>query len=91
MFWVASRLPGGPVVQFDEGETGADYDIICTVKTISKQIESSDSMIVAKELSKNKIISTVMKFNKDGWPATKHEELKQRIYSPYWCTLSSNN
>ena len=36
---VLSRLPNGPDVQFDEGEMSTDYDTVCTVRTISKQID----------------------------------------------------
>ena len=35
--------------------------------------DSSDPIIVTKESSKVKIISTVMRFTKDGWSDTKHE------------------
>ena len=62
------RLPNGPDVLFDGGGMCADYDTVCAVKTISIQIDSSDSMIVTKKSSKDKIISTVMRFTDDEWP-----------------------
>ena len=37
---VLSRLPCGPDVEFDEGNMGADYVTVCTVKTISRQFDS---------------------------------------------------
>ena len=33
-----------------------------------------------KQSSKDKIISTVMKFNKDGWPATKHDDTTVELF-----------
>ena len=62
---VLSRLTNGPDDQFDEGVMGADYDTVCTVKTLSKQIDSSDPIIITKESSNDKIISTVMRSIKD--------------------------
>ena len=62
---VLSRFPNGPDVKFDEGEIGTNYDTVCTVKTLSKQIDSSDPIIITKESSNDKIISTVMRSIKD--------------------------
>ena len=48
-------------------------------------------MIVAIESSKDKIISTVMKFNKDGWPATKHEDTAVELFRKLKDQLSNTN
>ena len=46
---VLSRLPSSLNFQFYEDEIDADYDTVCTVKTICRQIDSSDPMIVTKQ------------------------------------------
>ncbi|KAK3756424.1 hypothetical protein RRG08_029095 [Elysia crispata] len=63
-----SRLPSGPDTAFDEREGDADMDSVCTVKIISNQIRSTDTGVVARESSKDAVISTVMRHCREGWP-----------------------
>ena len=63
-----SRLPSGPDTAFDEREGDADMDSVCTVRIISTQIRSTDPGVVARESSKDAVISTVMRHYREGWP-----------------------
>ena len=47
--------------------------ILYVIKQLAGKLTHSDPMIVTKESSKDQIISTVMRFTKDGWPDKKHE------------------
>ena len=84
-------MPVGPDAQFDEGEMGADYDTVCSIKYISRQIDSSDPMIVSKESSKDKIVSTVMLYTKDGWPIKKHENSTIELFRKLKDQLNNTN
>ena len=63
-----SRLPSRPDTAFDEREGDADIDSVCTVRIISNQIRSTDPGVVARESSKDAVISTVMRHCREGWP-----------------------
>ena len=63
-----SRLPVGPDANFDGEESDADVDTVCTIKTVSLQLNPTDPGTVAKESAKDPIISNVMRFTREGWP-----------------------
>ena len=48
-----SRLPVGPDVNFDEEEGDADMDTVCTIKTVSFQLNPTDPGTQAKESTKD--------------------------------------
>ncbi|KAL5506233.1 hypothetical protein EMCRGX_G007832 [Ephydatia muelleri] len=50
---VLSRLPVGPDISFDEGEDVADVDTVCTIKTVSLQLDPTDPGTMAKESAKD--------------------------------------
>ena len=63
-----SRLPIGPDDAFDREEGGEDHDTICTIHTISTQIEPTDPKVMVKESAADPVISSVMRYIRDGWP-----------------------
>ena len=63
-----SRLPVGPDVTFDAEEGEADVDMVCTIKTISLQLNPMDQGVLAKESSKDPVIARVMRYTREGWP-----------------------
>lgn len=63
-----SRLPAGPDAKFDGEEHGADIDTVCTIKTISLQLNPIDPGALARESKKDPVISTIIRYTKEGWP-----------------------
>ena len=63
-----SRLPVGPDASFDEEEDEADVDTVCTIKTVSLQLDPTDPGTMAKESAKDPVIANVMRFTREGWP-----------------------
>lgn len=63
-----SRLPSGPDPEFDKREGGEDMDSVFTILAISRQIRPTDPGVVAKESEKDPVISTVMRYCREGWP-----------------------
>ena len=73
---VLSRLPVGEDKTFDREEDYQDFNMVCTVKLVSRQLNPTDPGLMAKESSKDPIISTVMRYTKEGWPQDSSEETK---------------
>ena len=63
-----SRLPVGKDIQFDREEETADISTVCTIQTISQQLNTTDAGVLAKESRKDPIISAVSRYVKEGWP-----------------------
>ena len=61
---------------FDGEEMEDDVDSVCLVRTISRQINPDNPLLVVKETAKDPILSHVMRFVKEGWPHALSEELK---------------
>ena len=77
-----SRLPMGPDTIFDGEESDNDIDTICIVKTISMQISNSvNSALLAKETQKDPVLSTVMRYTREGWPPKLPDEKSVQAYS----------
>ena len=72
-----SRLPVGPDFQFDGKECSADVDCVCTVKTISLQLNPGDPGVLKKETAKDSVLATVMRNIREGWPQSKIRVEKQ--------------
>ena len=53
-----------------------DVDSVCLVRTISRQINLDDPLLVVRETAKDPILSQLMRFVKEGWPHAFSEELK---------------
>ena len=61
---------------FDGEEMEDDVDSVCLVRTISRQINPDNPLLVVRETAKNPILAQVMRFVKEGWPHAFSEELK---------------
>ena len=72
-----SRLPSGADTQFDEKESNADTDSICTIKTIALQLNPRDPGILKKETAKDSVLSTAMRYTREGWPLGKIQKETQ--------------
>ena len=53
-----------------------DHDSVCLVRTISRQINPDNPLLVVRETAKDPILAQVMRFVKEGWPHAFSEELK---------------
>jgi hypothetical protein len=65
---VLSRLPSGEDSNFDGKETGEDSDMICTIRVLSLQVKPNDPSSLASETAKDPVLSTVMRYTREGWP-----------------------
>ena len=61
---------------FDGEEMEDDVDSVCLVRTISRQINPDNPLLVVRETAKDPILSQLMQFVKEGWPHAFSEELK---------------
>ena len=71
-----SRLPFSNDTSFDGEEMEEDVDSVCLVRTISRQINLDNPLVVVRETAKDPILSQVMRFVKEGWLHAFSEELK---------------
>ena len=53
-----------------------EVDSVCLVRTISRQINPDNPLLVVRETAKDPILAQVMRFVKEGWPHAFSEELK---------------
>ena len=63
-----SHLPVGPDVNFDGEDSDEDVDTVCTIKTVSLQLNPTDPGTLAKESTKDPLIANVMRYTREGWP-----------------------
>ena len=61
---------------FEGEEMEDDVDSVCLVRTISRQINPDNPLLVVRETAKDPILAQVMRFVKEGWPHAFSEELK---------------
>ena len=61
---------------FDGEEMEDNVDSVCLVRTISRQINPDNPLLVVRETAKDPILAQVMRFVKEGWPHAFSEELK---------------
>ena len=61
---------------FDGEEMEDDVDSVCLVRTISRQINPDNPLLVVRETAKDPILTQLMRFVKEGWPHAFSEELK---------------
>ena len=61
---------------FDGEEMEDHVDSVCLVRTISRQINPDNPLLVVRETAKDPILSQLMRFVKEGWPHAFSEELK---------------
>ena len=62
-----SRLPFSNDTSFDGEEMEDDVDSVCLVRTISRQINPDNPLLVVRETAKDPILSQLMRFVKEGW------------------------
>ena len=63
-----SRLPAGPDLSFDGEEGDNDVDTVCTIRTISSQLQSYRRNQLKDSTNKDPIISEVKRYVREGWP-----------------------
>ena len=63
-----SRLPMGEDTHFDREEEATDASTVCTIQMVSRQLNPTDAGLLAKESSKDPVISAVMRYVREGWP-----------------------
>ena len=68
-----SRLPSGDDINFNREESGEDMDMVSTIKVLSLQIQFVDANILRQESQKDPVISTVMRYIREGWPSKNTE------------------
>ena len=70
-----SRLPSGDDINFNREESDEDMDMVCAIRVLSLQIQPVDANILRQESQKDPVISTVMRYVREGWPSknTEHE------------------
>ena len=61
---------------FDGEEMEDDVDSVYLVRTISRQINPDNPLLVVRETAKDPILSQLMRFVKEGWAHAFSEELK---------------
>ena len=62
-----SRLPISSQPNEETGDEN-DKDMICTIKTVSLQLNQSNSLILKNETAKDPTLAAVMRYVKEGWP-----------------------
>ena len=88
-----SRLPTGPYEQFDIEEQEDDVNIISMVKTLSSQLKPTDPETVRKETAKDSILTTVIRYTREGWPEQvnvevgKFRKVSDSLSVEYGCLL----
>jgi transposase InsO family protein len=71
-----SRLPVGDDAIFDGEEDREDSNTVCIVEGISRQLDPVNPRLLQKESGKDPIISTVMRYCKEGWPNVLQDSAK---------------
>jgi len=66
---VLSRLPVGVDTVFDAEEDADDVDTVCMVKSLCVQVRPSDPASLEKETAKDPVLTKVIRFTREGWPA----------------------
>lgn len=67
-----SRLPVSEDPIFDGEESEDDREMVCAIDEISRRFQPADSL--KRESAKDPVISTVIRFTREGWPPRKSDE-----------------
>jgi len=78
---VLSPLPVGEDTVFDRDESIDDVDTVCSIETLSLQVEPTDSGTLQKESSRDPTLTKVMLFTREGWPEKKTAMTQQRNFA----------
>jgi transposase InsO family protein len=87
---VLSRLPAGMDDVFDRGEEDDDAELVCAIKAVSQQINPANSKWLADASARDPIISQVIRFVREGWPAQLTDP-ELRTYKPLDTSLAVLN
>ena len=63
-----SRLPAGPDLSFDGEKCDNDVDTVCTIRTISSQLQPCNRNQLNDSTNKDPVISEVKRYVREGWP-----------------------
>ena len=63
-----SRLPAGPDLSFDGEEGDNDVDTVCTIRTISSQLQPYSRNQLKDSTNKDPVTSEVKRYVREGWP-----------------------
>ena len=75
---VLSRLPSGDDIDFDREESDEDMDMVCAIKVLSLQLQPVDANILHQESRKDPVLSSVMRYVREGWPP-KNTETNEEV------------
>ena len=84
-----------PQRSFDVREGKARDLTVCTINAISQQIRRTDSQVLTKEMSKDQVISTVVRCLKEWWPRVlpdnvRHVPSRRSIWNKQGLVTSSS-
>lgn len=85
-----SRLPAGEDLLFDREEEADDVNTVCVIKLVSRQLNPADPGLIAKESSKDPVISRVIRYTREGWPQSSDSE-EEKCYRKLIGSLSTEN
>ncbi|KAG0720105.1 Transposon Tf2-6 polyprotein [Chionoecetes opilio] len=74
-----SRLPTGTDSCFDGEESDNDVDTICAINMINTQIKLANATTLQKESAKDKVVSTIMRHSREGWPPERREDKDSNV------------
>ena len=77
-----SRFSSGDDINFNREESGEDMDMMCAIKVLSLQILPVDANILQQESQKDYVISTMMRYVREGWPS-KNTETNDKV-NKFW-------
>ncbi len=69
-----SRLPAMDDTKFDGEESEDDVQMVCAIDAINDKVTPADHGTLARESTKDPVISTVLRFTREGWPPKKNDE-----------------
>ena len=82
-----SRLPAGPDLSFDGEEGDNNVDTVCTIRTISSQLQPYSRNQLKDSTNKDPVISEVKRYVREGWP--QHiDRLEVQEFKKYSSSLS---
>ena len=71
---VLSRLPTSDDPQFDGEESEDDAHMVCAIENVSNSFPRINHNSLPRETAKDPVISSVIRFVREGWPPKKNDE-----------------
>ena len=69
-----SRLPANTDSQFDGEESEDDIEMVCAITSLSEKVTPKDQTSLKRLTSQDPVLSLVIRFTREGWPAKKDDE-----------------